>query len=401
MTACVREIHNLQYSWLVLDSKLLDKVTYSYKEGKKLDVQTLCQVLPWKDIVSHKSAVDLYQLEELVACSMQLTLHFVMQNCLHSATRKQQLILTAPVPMNVALAIAGYNCKRTANTVLGTRGEHRGIELKSNPPTWEILEENMQSALLHHEIRTQKDVVILEGSVLQTLKLEDGLARFKFAAFQVRENKALQLLQNSRQSNPDITIINDILREKLRDPIFIEWLAHNMCDERKDEGHLLSLLKKDVLSAHKSRNDMCETTASNANTLSNVNQNEIQQNDNGTYNAILQHFQEKHLNNALIPDEGSSRPIVTQFQLPAKISESFSPQIIGIENAMGRDYIDEIINLYSQTLVLFHRGVKGREASYLWFVTLEDPHGRNGRIAYFQIGIGPTAARYVCQKATH
>ena len=42
MTACAREIHNVQYSWLVLDSKLLDKITVLYKEGKKLDVRTLC-----------------------------------------------------------------------------------------------------------------------------------------------------------------------------------------------------------------------------------------------------------------------------------------------------------------------------------------------------------------------
>ena len=112
---------------------------------------------------------------------MQLTLHFVMQNCLHSATRKQQLVLTAAVPMNVALAIAGYNSKRTANTVLGTKGEHAGNDLRSNPPTWEVLEQSMQSALVHHEICTQKEIGISQGSVALTLVVGDALARFKFA----------------------------------------------------------------------------------------------------------------------------------------------------------------------------------------------------------------------------
>jgi len=134
-----------------------------------------------------------------------------MQNCLHSATRKQQLVLTAAVPMNVALGIAGYNSKRTAHAVLGAKGEHAGIDLRSNPPTWEVLEQNMQSVLVHHEIHTQKEIGISQGPVIQTLIVEDALARFKFATFKVRKNEALQLLQNSEESNPDITIINDIL----------------------------------------------------------------------------------------------------------------------------------------------------------------------------------------------
>ena len=96
----------------------------------------------------------------------------------------------------------------------------------------------------------------------------------------------------------------------------------------------------------------------------------------------------------------SELPVVTRYELPyQEDKDKRKPEVLKVENAMGKQYINKFVAEYSRPDVLFHRGQRGRTGLYMCFVTNKDPRDSAGRVAYFQIGKGDSAMRYACQKA--
>ena len=99
-------------------------------------------------------------------------------------------------------------------------------------------------------------------------------------------------------------------------------------------------------------------------------------------------------------EKNDKKPRVTRHTFPQKAEDGgFAPEVIEIENAMGKDYIDQFIHLYSEGDVPFYHGLKGRTGSYVRFVTTHEPKGKHGSVAYFEIRTDATAVRYACDKA--
>jgi len=98
-------------------------------------------------------------------------------------------------------------------------------------------------------------------------------------------------------------------------------------------------------------------------------------------------------------EEGNKHPALIRHVLPPKHGEIICPEIIKINNALGPAEISSWFSFYGQEEVKFFKGERGRTRSFLHFVTLEDPHGTDGRVAYVQFGSGDLAMRYACQKA--
>ena len=420
--AYAKRIWKTQHAWDTGKLMVIDSIVGAHKNNQNIDMMGICEVQPW-NVITNKYDKGSWDLENAVASSIQLMLHFIMQTLLVDAPEEQLSVLSTKIPKNVALTIAGYATSNTPFT------KKNGRDIRGLPPSWEELTSNLKEALFHHELRMVDQPNTATSRIqLSKLTLRDGEAFSTLRNYTEHKQAAIvKLLEHRDDENAAITAISDINNTLKLDGTFRAWLektAHNNTD---DIDPTLSLkLKKmldDIVEAANLRSEESQpkqsTTANHGEKVTNVSTErsihtamattihttatpDIQNHheDEGTFKTFQEYFATKHINGSTFNDD-ANKPKVTRHTFKKKGNDGeFTPEVIKIKNAMGRAYINQFINLYSQDSVRFHEGARGREGSYMRFVTTNKPEGKNGTVAYFQIGLDAHAERYACEQAT-
>ena len=326
------------------------------------------------------------------------------------------------------MAICGYKCLVTKGTIL----DDCGIELKAMPLPFEQLLANMQQAVRYQKFRV--------ANGFNSLSLEDGLGRFHFQKFRAELAKMMRTFE-AAYAVENIGILAEQVvagakRSVVNNPVFGAWLTNQIKNERMPEREtILSEIHKHVVRSGKSRTGQNQkrkpapppsssmsgcripvqagqniTTKNNSHMPKHnlksppakveIPSHMIGPNDTKCFDTFEHAFSKTYLcGKAVVEQEQNKHPVLIRHVLPPKQGEITCPEIIEITNALGPAEISSWFSFYGQEEVKFFKGERGRTGLFLHFVTLEDPHGTDGRVAYVQFGSGDTATRYACKKA--
>ena len=122
--------------------------------------------------------------------------------------------------------------------------------------------------------------------------------------------------------------------------------------------------------------------------------------DSQCYKKIEKYFNNQYLTEA-IPEDVSNdlRPVVQKIHVARLRNEDCDPEIIAIHNGLGNDLINQLIALYSQNDIFFHKGRKGRTNTHIRAVTNQAVEDGKGNHAFIQVGKQSNSVLYGCEEA--
>ena len=424
-------MHENKLAFAVDNSDLAYYIVTSYRDGQDLAVNRFCKLCRWKDLSARAAATGrrVTNHEDLVACSLQITTHFVMRVALSSFDCSEDMLrrcMGAPIPRATALALAGYHCGATRKTLLGANGEFPGTVLTTPPPPWRELVDRMKCAIMHNQIRTslkKKDIRRRVGGT-SGITTEDALAWLVFGKYRREKEKILVRLRDISSTGQENSAANITVEEDMLSPMFDGWYRRT-CEGSDTETKLQSIMDrqreaslqnnpggtcngggeaqsnsqtKDSTHPHQP-GGVGEGSSHGQSTSSRTRDDHLPGVDDGCFRTIESFFNREHISGQPAAKKDENRPRVVRHTLPRKGTEARAPEVISIENALGKECVERFTELHSRDDIKFHRGERGRDGSLLRFVTLEDPVDDEGRVANFQIGRGDKATRYECLKA--
>ena len=150
------------------------------------------------------------------------------------------------------------------------------------------------------------------------------------------------------------------------DPTFLGWLCFAGHDQQSEEHNLLLVLENsqvETLLGSDTEGQDTDLPEEEASVDGSLPSDQVLD-DKGCYDSLCNHFKNQFLDGSTA-NNSTDQPIVSHHTLLMRHGETFCPEVIAIDKAMGRKYINNFMHLYSQESILFHRGIRGCEGSYL------------------------------------
>jgi hypothetical protein len=229
------QVHCRGFGWMLHGQDMCACITNRYRNGDPPHIDELTTTIRhWSRITQGGKDV-----EDKVFLSMQVLLHFIARVLLDGKDTTSLLkLFSSAMNKPVVMAVAGYKCPSTRATIL----YRNGLDLKARPMTYDRLVANMQHAILHNKLRARTNKV---GNGFQRLSVEDGVASYRFAEFEVQVEAMIEKRKSADSSSGDVSkeVLSDVKPEILCDPVFREWLKHvieeEKCSERRAKFEMI------------------------------------------------------------------------------------------------------------------------------------------------------------------